>query len=140
MQNQDEIITPQFRVQYRGDGIIVYFAQGSMRQTVDAWYEMSTRHDQEAAREGRHLRRMMIFDDKFFPTPYAVSRAWAADEQTPDNLRESFAMVVENHLAFRFMQGAFSRFPIKARTNARAFNTQEAALAWLVARLDELGP
>ncbi|HLA42268.1 MAG TPA: hypothetical protein VJZ27_02465, partial [Aggregatilineales bacterium] len=47
-----------FNVEYRSDGIIIYHAYTATRDTIDAWFDVTVKHDQEHLAMGRHIRRI----------------------------------------------------------------------------------
>jgi hypothetical protein len=124
-----------FAVDYRDDGVIVYHFWDVHRETVDTWFEVTTKHDQEAFAANEHLRRIFYFHGTLMPTPYAFSLAHKAADLTPDGLVESVAIVVENLLVFQLIATFVNRLPIRqARSVTRIFRDVDSALEWLKQR------
>lgn len=127
-----------FSAEYRDDGIIVYHFHDVNRESIDMWYDTTTRHDAEAALRGQPILRIIKLERMLIPTPYAFSRAKQAVELTPPNLREALAVVVPDTLAFQLIKLFINRLPPLAKASTRVFHNEEAALRWLRQRGQDL--
>lgn len=136
-----EQISDGFALEYRPDGIIVYYIFDARRETLDLLFTTSTRHDQEFAAKNQHLRRMLSIQGHITaPTPYALHKLVEAEKLTPRELRESFALVVTNALTYQIMALFINRnLPAYTRSITKIFHSEDQALAWLAQRWQELG-
>jgi|GEM_PF-2812824 len=133
-------ITAHFRLEHRDDGILVYYIADISRYNVDAWFRVSTHHDQAAAADNAHLCRLFLATSpRMMSTPYLLSRLTEADKLTPKNLKESGALVVTDSLTLRFAEMMLNRVLSATQQNIRIFRQQDSANKWLHERITTLG-
>jgi hypothetical protein len=131
--------TPDFVVEERPDGIIVYHVYKISQAGTDAYFEAATKHDCEFAREGKHLRRIYWVHHTFVPTAYLFSRVNEATRLTPSNLQESIAVIVPNKVLYQIVNLFIKRLPEQhARNLSRIFLDEADALVWLEERDKQL--
>ncbi len=127
-----------FIVLYREDGIIVYRLTNLRRDTIDRWVKAFQEDKQAALQSKRHLRRLMDVRGVGFPTPYGIAQAMENVKDEPEDLRESYAMLVDNSMIAQVLSNAL-RHLSQWLNNMRLFTDEQAALDWLDERLAELG-
>lgn len=125
---------PGFTVEER-DGIFVYRVTDITRAAVDAWYEVDKQQSLTCATTTGHVMRMWYLERLVFPTPYFITIANLAVQETPDSLYESTAVVVLNAIGYNTMRSIFNR-TVSYRTKAmfRVFQKESPALLWLEER------
>lgn len=132
----------EFSTIERPDGIIEYHFTKFSRESVNAWFETTTRHDQVYHTAGRHLQRLIFFDGNLIPTPYLISRANEATALTPLTLRESQALIIPHNLiAYQMMALFLNNLPLHREgiSRTQVFKDAESGLAWLHQRRQALG-
>jgi len=127
-----------FTTTLRPDGIWEYRFTDVTRETMDAWFEVTTRHDREYAERGEHLLRLILIDKLIMPTPYAINRTREAAEMTPPELVESNALVLTQSVTLRLIMMAAQKLPGAAQT-VKVFIRQDDAVRWLKERAEEFG-
>jgi hypothetical protein len=127
-----------FTIEYHDDGLIVYRVTAVKRQVVDCWVETFKRHEEKALADQRHLRRLMDVRGAGFPTPYAMSKAVEIVSHDPEDLRESYAILVGDSATNQIFSAALGHLD-KWLSNTRLFTDEQNALEWLQQRLAELG-
>jgi hypothetical protein len=133
---KEPITRAGFTVTWHEDDYFVYHFADGTRETIDAWFEVSHAHDVEFAQSGQHLARIILFASLILPSPYAITRATRLSNQTPPNLRESSAFVVENELAYTLVSALVSNLQEKkVRDSTRIFRSESEAAAWLRNRI-----
>lgn len=114
------------------DGIHVYHVTDITRAAVDAWYVVDKQQSIDAANTTRHVRRLWVLEKVIYPTPYFISVAQKAIDETPPNLYESTAVVVAGSIAYNMMSLVFNRsLKMRQQTAFRIFHQEAAAIAWL---------
>lgn len=129
-----------FSYEIRDDGIIIYRLANLRRNTVDEFVEVSHNFDLDAFKAGRHSRCLLDISRLTFPTPYAIKRIKQNTEATPDGLKESWAVIAPTSRIYTFMMTNMKGLPLAKVQPIRLFRNEEEALAWLIARLEDLGP
>jgi hypothetical protein len=130
--------TRHFTATLRPDGLWEYRFTDVTRAAMDAWFEVTTRHDREYAERGDHLLRLIIIDRLIMPTPYAINRTREAAEATPPTLVESNALVLTQSVTLRLIMLVAQKLPGAAET-VKVFIREDEALKWLKIRANELG-
>jgi hypothetical protein len=121
-----------FQFEERDDGIYAYHFYDTRRESLDQWFELTLRHDQEAHANSRHLKRLIWLHGLIMASPYALSTVRKAADLTPKGLRESVAVIVENGLVYRLIATFLSRLPAEnARSVTRVFRDEASAVEWL---------
>jgi hypothetical protein len=121
-----------FQFEARPDGVFVYHFYDARRESLDRWFELTTRHDQEAHAEGRHVKSLIWLHGTLIATPYALYTVRKAAALTPKDLRESVAVIVENGLVYKLLSTFLSRLPADhARSVTRIFRDEASAIQWL---------
>lgn len=124
----------------RDDGIHVYRLEDLKRETVDHFVDVSMQMDVDAYADGRHSRCLLDISTLSFPTPYAIKRIQESISATPDDLRESYAVVTPTTGIYAFARSVLSHIPNKKTDSIRLFASFDTAIDWLIDRLQELGP
>jgi hypothetical protein len=115
----------------REDGILVYRIRDMRRATVDATFAALHRFDIEATTQGYYLKRLIDVRGAGWPTPYALAKLIQVTNETPDELRESVAVLTTDSVAMRLIDLTLRKMPAQAKQVTRIFNTEDRALAWL---------
>lgn len=124
-----------FAVEIGLDGIYIYHFYTAKRESIDAWYTVSTRHDQEYAESGEHLQRILWIHGMLLPTPYAISVIQKATHETPPKLTESNAVILPKGLVTTAVMRMVSLLPDQhGQSVVKLFNNRGEALSWLAER------
>lgn len=123
---------------YHPEGIHIYRFRDIRRQTIDAWITLGVRHDEEALKQGLHIRSLLDFQGHWV-TPYLAARTLEVTKSNSPDLRESVA-VLGNKTASAFFQATMRRLPSSIQPNVQFFSQESMAMEWLRLRLEKLGP
>lgn len=129
---------PGFTVEFR-DGIYIYTITAITRSAVDAWYEADKAQALAAAATTGHALRLLRLTQLILPTPYFRSKLRQSNLETPANLYESSAFVIQNAMAFHtlrpFLQTDLSSYE---RNMRGLFQNEALAIRWLHQRRDQV--
>ncbi|PJF43145.1 MAG: hypothetical protein CUN55_09215 [Phototrophicales bacterium] len=125
---------PGFTVEQK-DGIYIYRIYDITRAAVDAWYEVDRQQSLACVETTRHAMRLFYLDRFIFPTPYFTAKLHQANQNAPQNLYESAAVVIPNGIVFNMLDLFLNRHnPSPQRTARRVFREEPPAIAWLQKR------
>lgn len=130
----------RFQLEKRVDGIIVYRLADLLRESIDAFTEAATKTDLWAVENDCHARCLLDITKIRFPNPYAISRIQTLIKSTPDEIRESFAVLTPTSNLYSFARAIINHIPQSKTNSIRFFREEAEALAWLDERLQEIGP
>lgn len=122
------------------DGIKVYRLIDLRRETVDAFYEMNLSNGTEKINADQHSRSLVDVSRLTFPTPYAAKRFQTLATIRPPESRSSVAVLTPSHQVYMFARTILSHLSRQQQSHIHLCHTEEEALAWLDARLEEIGP
>ncbi|MAU10330.1 MAG: hypothetical protein CL607_10950 [Anaerolineaceae bacterium] len=124
----------------RDDGIAHFVFLNLKRDAVDVFVDTLKVIVQERVAAQQHSRTLVDASLLTMPTPYAVKRFQELVIDKPDKLRSSVAIITPSKMINTFTRTIFTRMPPDKKSHILLFNTEEEALLWLDARLEEVGP
>lgn len=117
------------------DGIDYIYIDGVTREVVDSHQIVDAELTAQAAATTGHSLRLYVIQSFIMPTPYMVTMTNQSVSETPDDLYESFAIVVSNRIVFTAMATFLNRrLENRARSQFRVFKDEAAGRAWLQER------
>src|SRR5207245_1004339 len=102
-------------------------------------YETFKQSNLEAFQANRHNRSILDFRGAGWPTPYGTAKMIQAADETPQELRESIAIMVVDSVAMQLFGLLLRKLPVRTQRAMRLFLREDDAVEWLNQRLVDLG-
>ena len=134
---QEETLSPDLIYQVFDNGIHRFHVTKMTRTTVDALVTRAMEIDQACHQTDQHACFLYVLGDVPV-TPYLVHKVIQAVRNTPEDLRESSAVVGNNYILNLFRTLVVSRVSTKARQSTQLFSQESEAIAWLTERIEIL--
>ncbi|MCA9893948.1 MAG: hypothetical protein KC615_13260 [Anaerolineae bacterium] len=122
------------------DNVAIFRFADLKRESVDLFVDTLKQLVKERDAEQAHSRTLVDAYQLSMPTPYAAKRFQELVKDKPETLKSSVAIITSSRMVNTFVQAIFSRMPRNKHSHLHLFDTEEAALAWLDERLQEVGP
>ena len=92
----------------RSDGTDMYIFEDTRSDTINAWSQIAIQRDLAAAADNRHM--VCLYDLRGCSvSPYAVLQGHETIQQTPPNVRQSNAVLIDDNGILRAMQSIIRR-------------------------------